>query len=223
MADTKKPNFPDTKGMDLKQFLDINWFKEQSTLADNLGLPLANRFVCLLNAPKFEPFLANGWLELQVIAVDCPNISIDSSEVELNGSKRFYFRGRGDGDLTITFLETPDLTLRRFFYEWIKQAVDVRPGGSVVRNYMDTYAASEMMVAPLDYSGRAWHGDKFIKVFPTNVHDISYNYGSSNEIIKTLVTFKYVLHQIVDVTSQKDGYHFTTTSNRNNREMLWSK
>lgn len=209
--------------IDLSQFMDVDWVKTQSTLADNLGIPLTNRFACLLNAPAGDATLKkNGWLEIQVIGVDCPNISIDSAELELNGLRRFYFKGRTDGDLTITFLESSDLVLRRFFYEWIKQAVDIDFTGGVKRHYMSEFAASDIIVAPLDFEGKAHYGDRFIKIFPVNIHDITYNYGTNNDIIKTAVTFKYMFHQVASMTNGIDGKHFTATSSDLKNE-VWSQ
>lgn len=203
--------------MDFKNFLDIDWVAEQSTLANNLGIPLSNRFVCLLNAPKIltdgavntqgAQLSKNGWLEIQVISVDCPDISLESAELELDGKKRFYFKGRSDGDLTIGFLESPDLIVRRFFYTWMQYALDVQDKGKVVRHYMNEFTASDMIVAPLDFNGQAHYGDRFLKVFPVKINSLQYNYSNDNDVIKTEVTFKYVIHRVVSMPGMDDVGH----------------
>ena len=210
--------------MDLQNFLNIDWVAEQSTLANNLGIPLSNRFACLLNAPPAIPELKNnGWLEIQVVSVDCPDISLETSDIELDGKKRFYFKGRSDGDLSISFLESPDLLIRRFFYAWMKYALNINEMGGVIRHYMDEFTASDMIVAPLDFEGKAHYGDRFLKVFPVKIDSMSYDYSADNAILKTTVSFKYVLHQVVNMPGMKDIEHESTKGKFPNLKSLWPK
>jgi len=203
-------------GVNLSAFLDINKYKNNSTLSDNLGLPFVNRYICLLNAPSKTSgeFSNNGWLEMQVLSVDCPSLGVDFGEMEMDGVRRFYSKTTANDDLQITFLETPDLSLRRFFYAWLNLAVRTdNQGNSTRRLYQDQYTCKELKVAPLDFEGKAYYADRFLQTFPYKIQDINYNYGTSNEIIKTTVSFKYVFHDIVSMTN-KDGYHFTVDKSR---------
>lgn len=192
-------------------FIDIEYFKNYSTISDDHGIPLANRFVCLLNAPKSDKFKQNGWLELQVASAELPSISIDPTELELNGAKRFFFKGRTDADLSITFYETPDLLLRRFFFSWMQDAVKVTTEG-VVRHYMSEYmpSPSEFLLFPLNYKGDAYYCDRFINIFPYDISGVSYNYSRAGEIIQTTVKFKYMYHYITALNSS-DNYHISTS------------
>ena len=196
------------QGTDLLHFLNIDWIKHQSTLSDSQGLPFVNRWVCLLNAPKGGSFSSNGWLELQVLSADVPNFGINPEELELNGTRRMYFKNRNDSELGITFLETPDLLLRRFFYAWMQMAIDVSEGGGVLRHYMNQYMPnpSEFLIFPLDYAGNARYCDRFINIFPYDVSGIQYNYAQAGEIIKTTVKFKYMYHHLTELSSH-DAYH----------------
>lgn len=200
----------DTAGFNYQQFLNIDLIKNQSSIADNLGIPTLNRFVCLLNAPPKNSLLSdNGFLEFQVIRVDCPNIGIEpGSELELNGVRRFWFKGRNDADLSVTFLETPDLVLRRFFFAWMQLAVNVSSEGAL-RGYLEEYIAKEFLIFPLDQSGRGHYNDKFINIFPYDINSINYDYGRDNEIIETTVKFKYMFHYINKI-NQSDNYHWST-------------
>lgn len=203
-----------------QQFLDIETIKVQSSIADNLGIPSLNRFVCLLNAPPskskddkgsiYKKLLSdNGFLEFQVLRVDCPNIGIEpGSELELNGVRRFWFKGRNDSDLSVTFLETPDLLLRRFFYAWIQLAVEVSTEGAL-RGYLNEYVAQEFLVFPLDQYAHGHYCDKFIKVFPYDISSINYDYGRDNDIIETTVKFKFMFHYINKIQNS-DNYHWST-------------
>lgn len=199
--------------MDLKQFLDIDQFINNTTLSDNLGVPLVNRFVCLLNAPKFGGDSdKNGWLEFQVLSVDCPGISIETNTMDLNGVQRFNFKGRSYDDLMITFMETSELTLRNFFFQWMNKAVNVTDSG-VKRSYLNDIVASNFVVAPLDFKGVVRRVDRFEKVFPIKIQDINYNYGTAGEMVKTTVTFKYMFHRIDNIDSSgRDKEHKSTQS-----------
>lgn len=206
-----------SENTDYLHWLDSDWIAENSTISDNQGLPFTDRFVCLLNAPKGE-LTRNGWLELQVLSVEVPNINIDPIEIELNGARRFYFKGRGDSELSITFLETPDLLLRRFFYAWIQMAIDISEDGGVKRSYMSDYmpVPSEFIIFPLNYKGTARWADRFINIFPFDISGISFNFGQSGEVLKTTVKFKYMYHHITDIRNSKP-YHISESTGTFNR------
>jgi hypothetical protein len=196
----------------LQHWLNVDWIKEQSTLSDNQGLPFLNRWVCLLNAPSTTQTTRNGWLELQVLAAECPNFGIEPTELELNGARRFVFKGRNDSELSITFLDTPDLLLRRFFYAWMNMAITISQEVGVKRDYMKNYMPNpcEFMLFPLDYAGNGRYCDRFTHVFPYDISGISYNYAQAGEVLKTTVRFKYMYHSI---TSLKDSKPYHVSEN----------
>lgn len=191
-------------------WLNADWIKENSSIGDNQGLPFTDRFVCLLNAPKGK-LRKNGWLELQVMSVELPSFNIDPAELELNGARRFYFTKRGDTELSITFLETPDLLLRRFFYTWMQLAIDASENG-VKRGYMSDYmpSPSEFVIFPVDFKGTASYADRFVNVFPYDISSISYNFAQAGELLKTTVKFKYMYHYLTSIMDSTP-YHDSET------------
>ncbi len=198
-------------GFDYSNFLDIERIKLESSISDNLGLPFINRFACFLNGPEvsYTEFKSNGWLEFQVMDVTCSNFTLKSgSDYELNGARRYYFQGRDDSDLEITFLDTSDLLIRRFFFWWLNLAADVTEYG-VTRRYMSEYVSKEFLVVPLDYRGYGYYADKFTEIFPYDISSITYSYGRNNDILKTTVKFKYMYHYLVKIHSS-DNYHIET-------------
>lgn len=172
------------------------------TNSDVGGIPFTNRFLFEINAPA--SLGSNGFLEFQVISADIPNISIDPTELELNGAKRFVFKGRIDSDLGITFLDTPQLDVRRFFYRWLQMAITVSEGVGTKRSYMEDYTASEFSVFQLDNRGNATWGDRFINIFPYDISNISFNYAQGGEVLKTTVKFKYMYHTIVRASDKNN-------------------
>jgi hypothetical protein len=195
-------------GMDLKYFLDLDAYKVNSSVYDNLGIPVTNRFACLLNGPK--QLGENGWLEFQVMSVDCPGISIETNTMELNGINRYSFKGRSYDDLQITFLDTSDLALRDYFYKWISLAVNIDSIGGVRRSYLSEIQATDFVIAPLDSFGVARRCDRFFNTFPIKIQDQNYNYATAGEIIKTTVTFKYMFHKIDTIHPKTDSEHIST-------------
>lgn len=212
----------------LLHWLSVDWAKNHSTLNNGLGIPLANRFACFLNAPKpnedtkdAELFQHNGWLEMQVISADVPNFSIEPVEQELNGTRRFYFKGRADADLGITFLESPSLVMRRFFYNWMQMAIDISSQDGVYRQYMEDYmpTPSEFILFPLDFSGRATYCDRFINVFPYDISGISYNFAEAGEVVKTTVKFKYMYHYMTPLNNS-ESYHIASKKSTTSTKII---
>jgi len=202
------------------QFINIEEFKTKSTISDHHGIPLSNRFVCLMNAPTNKTNLKqNGWLEFQVASVELPNIGINPVELELNGARRFNFTNRTDSELSITFYETPDLLLKRFFYSWMQEALSVSEQNGVVRKYMSEYmpSPSEFLIFPLNYNGDAYYCDRFINIFPYDISGISYNYSRGGEIIQTTVKFKYMYHHMTEIQNS-DQYHISTYGEKDSRK-----
>lgn len=180
------------------QWLDINWVKENSSISNNLGLPFTDRFMCLLNIENDEG-VTPGWLALQALSIEVPSFGIEPVEHELNGARRIYFKGRTDSEMSITFLERPDLPLRRFFYNWMQRAIEVNHMTGVTRNYMETYICPNFFIFPLDYIGKATYSDSFMNVVPYEISGISYNYSQAGEVLKTVVKFKYMYHYMTQL------------------------
>ena len=198
-------------GFDYSNFLDIETVKLESSIADNLGLPFVNRFACFLNGPsvKYDALKDNGWLEFQVMDINCSNFLLkQGGDYELNGARRFFFQNRDDSDLEITFLDTPDMIIRRFFYWWMNLAANPTMDG-IRRYYMKDYVSKEFVVVPLDYKGTGYYADKFLNVFPYEITSIPYSYSRNNEILKTTVRFKFMYHHIMQLHSS-DNYHIKT-------------
>lgn len=173
--------------------LDIDYIKEHSYLAGKNGIPLINRFICLFAGDK------SNILAMQVLNVDVSNISLRPVELELNGTRRFYFNGRDDNDLGITFLDTPDLKIRSYFFGLLQQSCNVNMNTGVKRQYMKNVINSyggDISVFPLDNKGTPTNGDKFINCLPYDVSGVSYNYAEAGEVIKTTVKFKFMYHHI---------------------------
>lgn len=183
--------------MDLRHFLNINKFLENSVIGTktNAGILRQNKFMCLLHAPsKYMPQLKdNGWLEWNVLSVDCPNISVSTEFVEVNSHIHYYLKSREDSDLSITFIDDANLSLRNFFYTWINEGFNHK---KMARSYIDDCCAEDMLVIPLSHDGIGKMCDKFEKVFPYEINSLDYDFASEDAYLKTTVKFKYRFHTV---------------------------
>lgn len=164
-------------------------FIKNSFLNRNAGLLRKNRFICTFSSKDER-------LQWNAVAVNCPGVEIGMQDGEFNGIPRWAPRSRNDNEMSITFLETPMLEIRRYFSGMIAGAVTVKNEWSVSRNYLSKLYMS-IKVMPITPKGNAYHGDLFEKCFPYSVGAIDYNAQEENSIGLTEVKFKYVLHRVV--------------------------
>jgi hypothetical protein len=177
------------------KYIDIDQFLLTANLND--GLPFINRFVCRLTKGK-DPTNTEKFI-FHVLSCDVPNIAIGVSESDLFGERRYTFTKREDGDLGITYLETPNLMMRLFFNNWMKMALDVTHEGRTIRQYPDKVTqGSTIEVFPLDNMGNAIICDVFKDLVPYDISSISYTYADT-EVIKTTVKFKYKFHHLLPI------------------------
>lgn len=183
-------------------FFDPNNWLQNSSLADEHGLLKANRFMCLINSPLNN----NDWLEWQVLSVNTPNFNFEMGNMEINGQSRYYVKTRSDNTLTVTFLESADLSVRTFFYDWMNFGFNQETGK---RMYMDEFKASDFKVVALDWKGDGIRCDTFRDVFPTAINSLDYDLTSENSFLKIEVTFQFRFH-VIEKLKQGDLKHKST-------------
>jgi len=195
--------------LNVRHYLNIEQFIDNSVAGTGVGLLRPNKYMCLLNSPpSMSKLKKNGWLEWNVISVECPNISVSTEFVEVNSWVHYYLKTREDSDLSITFHEDSTLTLRRFFYDWINEGFNQK---NMSRRYIDDVCATEMKVVPLMFDGVGKYCDKFEMVFPYEINSLDYDLAAEDSVLKTTVKFKYRFHT-VEAISASDYKHTATHS-----------
>lgn len=178
------------------EFVNIDTFIARSFIGTSKkGLLRSNRFLVELHTPKgFSPKgVGVTDLSFNAMQVGCPTISVETGGMEINSWMQWYYKTRNDSDLSITFLETPDLKVRSFFESWINYGYD---NAKRKRRYIDEIVAAYFKVWPLDAMGNRSKCDVFTEVFPFEVNSLEYNVGDENNILKTEVKFKFKLHYL---------------------------
>jgi len=195
------------------RFLDLDSFVANSFISRDEGLLRGNRFKLFLHPPnnqklndaavKLRLDVQGNFLVWNVLQVSCPNILIDIGSSQVNSRPRYYFKNRQDNDLSIMFLESGDLAIRRYFDEWIKIGFD---NMKKERDYISKVWAETVQVFPIDLAGAIDAYDIFHKVIPYSVSNIDYSHDQKDAIVRTEVRFKYAIHDVGSGTPSSPEY-----------------
>lgn len=167
------------------------------------GLLKANRFEVRISGVPVEVQARHMNLMLETdtdvlkwncLAASCPNIGVELQQTNVNARNRFLYKLRTDADISLQFLETSDLLLRRFFNDWLKLAYDPQTMGRI---YPVAVKANRMEIRPLSQDGTSVAFDVFEDVYPYEINNLDYNHGSEDTLLRTEVKFKFVFHDVI--------------------------
>ena len=179
--------------MNLHKYTDINQFVAHSFLGDGHGAHRAgilrlNRFVGLMSVSTSE-FLA--W---NIFKVSCPTVKLGIKMNEVDMIPRYYFENWEFADLSVSFLESSDLTVRQYFFDWMNKALNI---DTYNRQYFDAVKASSFKIYPLDNAGNAVVCDAFYDIVPYEVSTIEYDVSDEGAgVALTTVKFNYMKHKV---------------------------
>ena len=153
-------------------------------------------------------FTVNGFSADQDVRLFAQELSIPSQEQEVIvkefRGKKISYQGKNttNHELSVTFYDTQDLPVYRFFYMWFRTMNELKTNNSVTpANYM-----KECKITLLDTSERISTGEyNFTQVFPISIDEVSLDY-SSNEIMNVTVKLAYLEMEFgTDDTSSIDN------------------
>ena len=156
-----------------------------------------NRFkVKISNLPSGVPGDTQQ-LSLNAMGAQVSPISVDIGVVNLNSWILNYYKERTDADLSITFLDTVNLDVRSTFNEWMRLGFDFQ---SKRRGFFDDIKAGFIEVIPLDNKGKdGRRKDVYTEVFPFEINDLNYDMAQENQILRTEVKFKFIVHDVIGI------------------------
>lgn len=210
-----------------EQFDSIESFAANSLLFDTTsgGLMRTNRFQIGISLPNTEIWRAylsatdltqdvtklESMLSFNASSVQCPNIGLDAQRLNLNHAMVTYMGERNDGDLSITFFDSPTLIMRRFFNTWMRAIYDP---ATKRRNYPADVWSDEFKIHPIMPNGEvSKYGDLFLRVIPVDIGDINYDIADDNSIHRTTVRFVYSVHDVYGKDTRADSYQLGGGSN----------
>ena len=129
-------------------------------------------------------------LTLRAESVTWPGINLATAQdVNIYGPVRDVVEGVTYADeIAITFLETENHMVRRFFQKWVEMAYD--PVSWNLEYYQD-YASGSLEIYQLNSNHVATYGVKLWECYPKNYGPVSYSMESRNEVVKLSVNFNF--------------------------------
>lgn len=208
------------KYMDVHQFIEHSILNDTNTVggqaARSNGVLRLNRFVGVLSLINMKvgkgPLFNNneisdgGWgtdfLSWNIFKIDCPALRIGIEAKEVDMRPRYYFKNWEYDDLSVSFLESSDLKMRHFFFEWMECALTAR---SYARSYYDDVMSPWFIIYPLNFRGQAERYEIFRELVPFDISSINYDVSDNGEqVMLTTVKFKYTSHEVLSLPrSQK--------------------
>lgn len=181
-------------------YINVDAFVSKSFIGTNAGgLLRPNKFLVHVHPPEFglttNNKLTSEILSYNAIAFSCPPIEMDLGSYDYNSWYHWYFKRRVDVDLTIMFLESADLQIRRFFDKWIGLGFNNETRN---RQYLEDLE-STLELFPLDREGNKKFKITFLHSFPYKVDPLEFNVEDRDQILKTIVSFKYKIQKIEEV------------------------
>jgi hypothetical protein len=151
------------------------------------------------NVPTFkdEHFLLCQGASLPASDLSAIPVSFMGRTVKLPGTRTF-------ADLSLTFYNDEDMSMRIGFEEWTH---DIQKFANVFGNKVeinnDSDIISTVFVTQLGKKGNQLRRYKFVTAFPTQVSDIALSYGDSDTIESFTVTMAYQYYEIEEAATRK--------------------
>ena len=218
--------------LNFSKFLNIRNFAENSAINDyastsgkgfSNGLLRLNRFAAVMDLPhKLKGYYRDGigrgnnnemvgegsggygndFLSWNCFKINCPELRLGIEAKEVDMIPRYYAKNLEYDDLAISYLETSDLKVRHFFFEWMHGLIDV---STFERQYYDDVKSPWCVIYPLNYQGQVERFDIFRDLVPFSVSSVDYDVSDENsQVVLTTVKFKYFRHEIL--TLPNDPY-----------------
>lgn len=90
-------------------------------------------------------------------------------------------------EVSVTFIDTADMKIQKFYVEWIDQMYDRDTRGW---EFKDSYVR-DMTIDKLDRNNNSVMQYYLNDCYPTNISDVSLNTGGQNSLTNLTITFSY--------------------------------
>lgn len=198
--------------IDFQHHMLMDDFINHSILNDNKissGLLRLNRFIGVMDVPDIKalaPYLQHNteigknttqFLSWEIFKIDVPALRLGVESKEVDMMPRMYYKNWEYDDLAVSYLESSDLKIRHFFFEWMLTILD---SNTFKRAYYDDIRTKQFRVYPLNYQGQGDRYEVFTDLAPYDVSSINYDVSDEGtNVVLTTVKFKYTKHQVLTV------------------------
>lgn len=196
----------------LDNFHLLSSFLANSKISQESGLLRPSQFIASIQIPVVIKDMLDSDVQdidnmqkslmFNIQAIQCPGIGHDMGVLNTNNQLLYYHKERTDADLSMTFFEDANLTVRRFFTGWMRAGFDPK---TKLRRFPDKVWSEVIQVHPLLSNKKVSpFGDVFLRCTPYELIDMNYDMTTENTIQKIEVKFKYSVHDVVDASKSQD-------------------
>ena len=131
--------------------------------------------------------------------VNIPGIVLDTYDTRRYGVGPQIRTATGTSkfnEISVDFIDTSEMTIKRFFYDWMSNIVDI--GGLPYPTFLSGYKAdycTDMTIRAYNSLGESVFNLDIIQAFPVSMTDNELAWSRTNELFKTSVIFAYTNHQ----------------------------
>jgi len=159
------------------------------------GLLRLNRFIGILDITKTpKTGFDQDFLTWQIFKATCPALAFDVEHREVDMIPRYYVKNYRYDDLSVSYLESSNLTIKNFFFQWMNSILNAQ---SYVRQYYNDISSASFKLYPLNKDGNITRYDIFRDLIPVSVDSIEFDVeGDDGGAALTTIKFKYISHSI---------------------------
>lgn len=182
-------NATNTQGLTQPVVTPINEFVDK--YLSKYGLARNNRFSIDIQLPPTLSGMDNyqevqKLASLYALAVDVPGWEFSTQLLKLGATRELVY-DKNQHDLTITFIDTNDRTLRKFFESWCRSIIL----SDDTVEYYDEYVAKELVVGSYDVTNLITYVVRFNEVYPKVLSPEQHVREAMNDYISFQVTFAF--------------------------------
>lgn len=206
----------DTQFINFNSFMDVDIFIRNSNLNDinySNGLMRLNRFVGVMDVKKLmkqfphcfhnnelEDY-GNDFMAWNIFKINCPEFRIGMEMREVDSIPRYYFKNWEHDDLEVSYIESADMKIRHYFFEWMESAIFTK---TYQRSYFDDVKSDWFIIYPLNFQGQAERYEIFQDLVPISINSVNYDVSDDgSQTVLTTVKFKYTHHRLLSLTNDK--------------------
>ena len=160
----------------------------------------------LMRASSYEVFVNPPVGDGQGIRLSAETVSLPGASFMSVDNYKPYGLGKSHtipyaGNLqaiSMTHMVDADNDIVQLFYDWTNSIVDYGKNNDYLARYLNTYTAKPLMIFLYDLKGNNTKTYNVQDAFPISVDQMQMSWGSSDEILKLSVTYKFTEYFLVN-------------------------
>lgn len=210
----------DGQFLNFMSFMSIDSFMKNSILNDanySNGIMRLNRFVGVMDVKRVRHLFTgdghnneledygNDFIAWNIFKINCPSFRIGTIDKEIDQIPRHAFKTWQYDDLEVSYIESSDMKVRHYYYEWMESALSSH---TFRRRYYDDIMSKWFIIYPLNFQGQAERYEIFEDLIPVDINSVNYDVSDAgDQVALTTVKFKYISHRLLSLTTKHAQEH----------------